>query len=234
MPVRKLYWEDAYLREFDSTVVAAEGNRVCLESTAFLPMGGGFVGDSGFLGSFRVTDTQKEGEDSIIHLVENYTNFNAGDSVHGIIDWDRRYRSMKMHTAAHALSAVFNNEAGAKITGNQIRPDESRIDFSLGNMDRKIINSFVDRVNEAIAMDLDVKTYFMPREEAEKIPDVVKLAGTAPPDTDTFRIVEIVGLDVQACGAVNVKSLGEIGRIVPLRYENKGKSNRRLYFTLDE
>lgn len=231
--VRKLYWEDAYAKEFDSMVSGVEGNKVYLEATAFNPRGGGLVGDSGTINGERVTDTIKEGEESIAHIIDGETALRAGDSIHGSIDWDRRYRIMRMHTTAHALSAVFNREAGAKITGNQINPDESRIDFSLENLDRDVMTSYIEKVNEAIGQDLPVKTYFLPRDEAVKIPDVVKLAAAAPPDIDTFRIVEIVGFDIQADGGVHVNSLGEIGKVIPLRFQNKGKSNRRMYFTLE-
>ena len=231
--VRKIYWEDAYIREFDSRIESVEGNKVHLEATAFHPRGGGLVGDSGTLNGFRVEDTLKEGESKIAHVLEPEHSLKAGETVHGVVDWDRRYKIMRMHTTAHALSAVFNRQAGALITGNQIKPDESRIDFSLENLDRELMNSYVEMVNEAVSRNLPVKTYFLPRAEAVKIPDVVKLAGAAPPDIDTFRIVEIEGLDIQADGGVHVKNLGEVKKVLPLKFENKGKSNRRLYFTLE-
>lgn len=232
--VHRLYWDDAYLREFDSSVERVDGNRVYLESTAFLPQGGGFIGDTGTLGGFRVSDTRIDEEGRICHFTEEVSNLRGGDTVRGILDWEKRYRSMKMHTTAHALSAVFNRMAGAKITGNQIRPDISRIDFSLERMDRGIMTAFVEQVNAVIKTNPQVKTYFLPKEEAAKIPDVVKLAGTAPPDTDTVRIVEIEGFDIQACGGVNVKSFGEVGSVRAVSLENKGRNNRRLYFSVEE
>lgn len=231
--VRKLYWEDSYIREFDASVQRLEEGKIYLDSTAFHPMGGGLVGDSGFLGDIRVTDTRKEGENEISHTFEGIHTLKEGDSVHGVIDWERRYRIMRMHTTAHALSAVFKREAGALITGNQIKPEESRIDFSLENLDKEAMLSYVGEVNEAIQRNLPVKTYFLPREEAVKIPDVIKLAGAAPPDIETFRIVEIEGLDVQADGGVHVRNLGEVKKVIPLKFENKGKSNRRMYFTIE-
>ncbi len=231
--VRKIYWEDAYIKEFDSNVEKVDGNKVYLDATAFHPRGGGLLGDTGVLNGKRVEDTQKEGEGQIVHIMEGEHGMKEGDAVHGEIDWDRRYRIMRMHTTAHALSAVFNKQAGALITGNQIKPDESRIDFSIESLDRELMNSYVEMVNEAISRNLHVKTYFLPRDEAIKIPDVVKLAGAAPPDIETFRIVEIEGLDIQADGGVHVKNLGEVRKVLPLKFENKGKSNRRLYFTLE-
>jgi len=130
------------------------------------------------------------------------------------------------------LRAVIRNETGALITGNQIKPDESRIDFSLERMDRELIERLVERVNAEIRKGAPVRSYFLPREEALKIDGIVKLAGASPPDVREFRIVEIVGLDIQADGGVHVKNLNEIGRVNVTRIENKGKSNRRIYFTV--
>jgi Ser-tRNA(Ala) deacylase AlaX len=156
----------------------------------------------------------------------------VGNSVHGIIDWDRRHRIMRMHTSAHLLSAIFNKETGALITGNQIEPDKSRIDFSLDDFDREKMLVYCSQANEAIAKNPPVKTYFMKREEALKIPGITKLASVMPPDVKDLRIVEIEGYDLQADGGVHVKNLGEVGKIEPLKFENKGKSNRRLYFAV--
>jgi misacylated tRNA(Ala) deacylase len=139
---------------------------------------------------------------------------------------------MRMHTSAHLLSAIFNKQTGALITGNQIEAEKSRIDFSLENFDRERMLVYCKQANEAIAKNPPVKTYFMKREEALQIPGITKLASAAPPDVKELRIVEIEGLDLQADGGVHVKSLGEIREINPLKFENKGKNNRRLYFTI--
>jgi Ser-tRNA(Ala) deacylase AlaX len=229
---RKLFWEDAYVREFDATVSSVDGNQVVLDQTAFHPRGGGLVGDTGTLGGVKVVDTIKGGDDSIVHVLEQTGPFAVGNSVHGVIDWDRRHRIMRMHTSAHLLSAIFNKETGALITGNQIEPDKSRIDFSLDDFDRERMLVYCGHANEAIAKNPPVKTYFMKREEALKIPGITKLASVMPPDVKDLRIVEIEGYDLQADGGVHVKNLGEIGKIEPLKFENKGKSNRRLYFTI--
>ena len=139
---------------------------------------------------------------------------------------------MRMHTSAHLLSSIFLKETGALITGNQIEPEKSRIDFSLENFDRDKMLEHCNKANEAIATNPRVKTYFMKREEALKIPAIIKLAEAAPPNVPELRIVEIEGIDTQADGGPHVRSLGEIGRVEPLKFENKGKSNRRLYFTI--
>ena len=228
---KKLFWEDAYLLEFDALPTSVDGNRIVLDQTAFHPRGGGLVGDIGTLGGLKVLDTVKGEGDSIVHLLEQPAALSIGRPTHGKIDWDRRYRIMRMHTAAHLLSAILYRETGARITGNQIEPDRSRIDFSLEDFDRERMLTYCNQANAAIADNPPVKTYFMKREEAIKIPGITKLASATPPDIKELRIVEIEGLDTQADGGVHVKNLGEIGKIEPLKFENKGKSNRRLYFT---
>lgn len=229
---RRLFWDDAYAREFDAKVVSVEGDRMVLDQTAFNPRGGGLVSDTGTIGSSRVTEVVKEGEE-ILHTVETPTEIKPGDEVHGILDWDRRFRMMRMHTSAHILSAVVNRETGALITGNQISPDESRVDFNLDDFDRDKMSHYVEMVNAAVQRGLDVKTYFMKREQALANPGFVKLANAMPPSLDVLRIVQIGDVDTQADGGVHVKNTREIGRVVGLKTENKGKSNRRLYFTVE-
>ncbi len=229
---RKLFWEDAYVREFDATVSSVDGNQVVLDQTAFNPRGGGLVGDLGTLDGVRVLDTIKASADSIAHVLEGTHSLAAGNTVHGALDWNRRHRIMRMHTSAHLLSAIFNKETGALITGNQIEPDKSRIDFSLDDFDREKMLVYCTQASEAIAENPPVKTYFMKRDEALKIPGITKLASVMPPDVKDLRIVEIEGYDLQADGGVHVKNLGEVGKIEPLKFENKGKSNRRMYFAI--
>jgi len=228
---RRLFWEDMYAKEFDAKVVSVSGARVVLDQTAFNPRGGGLVSDVGTLDGKRVLEVVKEGEE-IYHILEAQEPMAAGGQVHGVLDWDRRYRIMKMHTAAHILSSVVNTETGALITGNQISPDESRVDFDLESFDRNKMSYYIDKVNEAVARELEVKTFFMKREEALATPGFVKLANAMPPSLDILRIVQIGDVDTQADGGVHVKNTGEIGRVQGLRADNKGKSNRRLYFTV--
>jgi len=230
---RPLYWEDMYMREFDAKVVSAEGNRVVLDQTAFYPRGGGLVSDVGKLGDVNVTEVLKENGE-VFHVVDNPGALRVGESVHGVIDWERRYKVMRMHTTAHIMCAVVNRETGALITGNQISPDESRIDFNLEQFDRERISDYTKTANEAVARGLDVKSYFMNREEALRIPGLVKLANALPPSVDVLRIVQIGDVDTQADGGVHVANTREIGEIVVNRTENKGKNNRRLYFSLKQ
>lgn len=137
---------------------------------------------------------------------------------------------MRMHTAGHLLSSLFYSGAKCLITGNQIDVDRSRMDFSLEVFDRSQIEGFVNEANKLIANDAPVKSYFLDRSEALKIPDMVKLAEAAPPVEAQLRIVEIAGIDRQADGGLHVAQLKEIGRIELLKLENKGKTNRRLYY----
>jgi Ser-tRNA(Ala) deacylase AlaX len=228
---RRLFWEDMYAKEFDAKVVTRSGARVVLDQTAFNPRGGGLVSDVGTLDGKRVLEVVKEGEE-IYHVLEAPDAVAAGKQVHGVLDWERRYRIMKMHTAAHILSSVVNTETGALITGNQISPDESRVDFDLESFDRSKMSYYIDKVNEAVARELEVKTFFMKREEALATPGFVKLANAMPPSLDVLRIVEIGDVDTQADGGVHVRNTREIGKVQGLRADNKGKSNRRLYFTV--
>jgi misacylated tRNA(Ala) deacylase len=229
---RRLFWEDMYAKEFDSRVESIDGKRVVLDQTAFNPRGGGLVSDTGSLAGLKLTEVVKEG-DEIFHITEAEPKFEVGAEVHGTLDWDRRYRVMKMHTSAHILSAVVHGETGALITGNQIAPDESRIDFNLEDFDRSRLNEFVEKANGAASRGLEVKTFFMKREEAIGTPGFVKLANAMPPSLDVLRIVQIGDVDTQADGGVHVGNTREIGKMVGVRAENKGKSNRRLYFTVE-
>lgn len=229
---RRLFWEDMYMRTFDAKVISADSDRVVLDQTAFSPRGGGLVSDWGTVNGVNLAEAVKE-EEEIVHLMESPSDFKPGEAVHCVLDWDRRYRIMRMHTAAHILSAVVNGETGALITGNQIAPDESRVDLSLDHFDRERLAYYVERVNGVVRRAVDIKTFFMRREEALATPGLVKLANAMPPSLEMLRIVQIGDVDTQADGGVHVKNTREIGTVTGLKSDNKGKNNRRLYFTVD-
>lgn len=228
-----LYFNDSYLKEFSAKVAEVIGNCVVLDKTAFYPAGGGQAFDTGVLvkdgKEFMVNSVVKK-EGKIVH--ETTSELQTGDNVIGRINWERRYKLMRMHTSAHLLSALFYKKAGVLITGNQMDVEKSRIDFNLETIDKEFIASIIKSANDAIATNAPVKIYSLQREEAMKNPEIVKLAGALPPTIETLRIVEIVGIDIQADGGTHVKALGEIGKIELLSLENKGKNNRRLYFTV--
>jgi Ser-tRNA(Ala) deacylase AlaX len=227
--MRKLFWEDAYIKEFDAVVTAVEGNQVWLDQTAFNGRGGGLPGDVGWLNDAKVIDSIKK-DDDIIHVVEP-NPFKVGDRVHGKLDWEKRYKIMRMHTAAHLLIGLMSKE-GLLVTGNQLGYEESRMDFNMEVLDRDKILRYAEEANKIAAKGGKVKIYFIKREEALKDKGLVKMAAAMPPEVDEWRIVDI-GIDKQPDGGVHVADLKEIGKIKITKFENKGKNNRRLYFTLE-
>ena len=157
-----------------------------------------------------------------------------GDKVHCALDWNRRYKLMRTHTASHLFASLLCNGTGALVTGNQLEEDKVRFDFNLERFDKDMMQHYIDKANEFFKKDTSVKAYELPREAALRIPGIIKMAEAYPPDVANLRIVEIVGVDRQADGGTHVKNLKEIGQIELLRTENKGKQNRRIYFKLTD
>jgi len=234
---KALYLDDSYLRECDAVVQSASGKEVILDQTIFYPRGGGQPCDTGKLVAadgreFRITNVMKK-ESNIVHELETENSgLKTGDRVHCAVDWERRYALMRMHTAAHVLSAMMHRELGVLITGNQLDTDRTRFDFNLPEFDRTKFDDVVKKTNDALSQDIQLRVYSLPREEAMKIPGIVKLAGALPPSISHLRIIEVPGVDIQADAGTHVKSLKEVGRLEILRFENKGKENRRIYFTI--
>ena len=230
---RPLYMDDSYRREFTATITNVTDGRVELNTTAFYPTGGGVLGDTGHLikdtMTIPVLSVHKE-DGRILHETGN-ADLDVGTQVQGVIDWERRYRLMRMHTAAHLISALFHTH-GAKITGNAIELERSRIDFSLESFDRALIEARVDEANKLIEKGADVTVSYLKREEALKHTNLVKLAGAMPPEVDELRIVTIEGIDEQADGGCHVRNIQEIGTITIEKLENKGKGRKRLYYQI--
>lgn len=235
--MEELYLEDCYLKEFDAIVENVIDERyVILDRTAFYPEAGGQPCDTGFLycdgKEYPVTSIKKvDGE--VSHEL-GITGLKQGDSVKGAINWDRRYLLMRYHTACHILSAIIHNETGAKISGNQLSEDKTRVDFSLEEFDREQLKAYETKVNDVIDKKLPVSIEIMGREEAFKIPSVVKLKDAFPPELLCIRVITISGIDRQACGGTHVSNTGEIPHIEVFKAENKGKNNRRVYFRFRE
>ena len=231
-----LYMDNMYLKEFEATVESVKDDKyIVLDKTAFYPVSGGVAFDTGVLikdgEEFPVVYVGKF--DGIISHEVSKTGLKEGDKVKGKIDWDRRYKLMRLHTTAHILAAIMHNKAGALITGNQIEINKARMDFSLEEFDRNKIDEYVALANTLVRKGAAVKVGYMKKEEALKIPDMVKLANKMPPDVETLRTVEIIGIDKQADGGCHVNDIKEIGKIELVKVENKGKSNRRLYFMVN-
>ena len=234
--MKALYMTNSYLKEFSAVVKQIESNNILLDETAFYPQGGGQPCDFGSMSadgkSYSVVNVFKK-DGAIWHEVSG-PGLKEGDRVDCRIDWERRYRLMRMHTAAHVINSIFYKEASALITGNQLGIDKSRIDFSLDVIDREKIQAYIEKANHIVQEALGVKIYFLKKDEAMKIEGIVKLAAAMPPDVEELRIVEIPGVDLQADGGTQVENTKEIGKIVLLSLENKGKNNRRMYYTLEE
>lgn len=232
---KQLWFDDCYLKEWSATITAALNNEIELDATAFFPEGGGNPCDVGKIvkgiEEFLVNEVKKR-DGRIVHILDK-SGLKEGDNVHCILDWERRYKVMRMHTSMHVLIQTMFKDTGALVTGNQIYPDRSRVDVNIENFDRELIQRIVDKANSIIAEGHDVKIYYLPRGEAMKIEGLVKLAAAMPPNIETLRIVEVVGVDTQADGGCHVANTKEIGRLKITKMENKGKSNRRLEFVLE-
>ncbi len=238
---KALYMDDSYLKEFEATIESVkDGKYIILDQTALYPLGGGVSYDTGVL---IKNNSENDNEEFPVIYVGKFDGkishetskpgLEQGDKIIGKINWERRYKLMRLHTTAHLLAAIFNTKGKALITGNQIETEKSRMDFNLENFDRSMIDEYFKLANELVQKDAPVKISYMKREEALKIPDMVKLAGKMPPEVETLRIVEIEGIDTQADGGCHVKSLKEIGKIELLGLDNKGKNNRRVYFSVE-
>ncbi|RLE47238.1 alanyl-tRNA editing protein AlaX [Candidatus Woesearchaeota archaeon] len=233
-----LYMDDSYLKEFNARVARVTDDGIVLDKTVFYLQGGGQPSDTGkiikYNKEFEVEKVKKV-DGNVIHFLKGEwkDSIKEGDEVKGVINWERRYKLMRMHTAAHVLSSVFNKKAGALITGNQLDFEKSRFDFNLEDFDREKILSFVDEVNRLLAEGHEVSISYLPRDDALKDPELVKLASVLPPAVKELRIVTIGSIDRQCDGGTHVKNTKEVGRVVVLKMENKGKNNRRLYFGLE-
>lgn len=232
-----VYRDDSYKKTLTSKIVKITSEGVILDQTIFHPESGGVATDTGVMRCcgrvYRVLKAiHVRDSDEVIHVLDSYEGLYEGAVVESEIDWDRRYRLMRLHTAAHILSAVMYRDYGALITGGQVEPDYARDDFSLERFDRSVFEEAIAKVNEITSRDIEVKIYYMDREEALKIPGITKLAEKTPPSYRVLRIVEIPGVDIQADGGPHVKNVREIGEVVLLKVENRGKNKRRVYYTV--
>jgi misacylated tRNA(Ala) deacylase len=231
--VDELFRQDAYLKEADATVTALEDHAVRLDRSIFYPTGGGQPGDSGMLrwngGETRVVDTVKADGGDILHLLAaDSPRPPVGTRLHALLDWDRRWRHMRMHTALHVMSAVIQGD----VTGGQVGADRSRLDFNLkGEVPGK--EWVTGEINRLIALDRPVTPQWITDEELLARPELVKTMSVRPPmGAGRVRLLAIEGIDLQACGGTHVARTAEIGRIECVKIENKGKMNRRFVIAL--
>jgi misacylated tRNA(Ala) deacylase len=230
-----LHMEDNYVRRFAAEIVEALQNGIVLDRTAFYPLGGGVQNDIGMIVAggkkYDVVDVQRI-DGKVVHVLNKTEGLKKGQKVNGEIDWNRRYKLMRLHTAAHLLSAVIFKKTGALIGSGRVDIESTYLGFTLENPDKALIEEVVKESNEMIDAGAEVTLTFEKREDALKNPETVRLAEKMPPEVDRLRIVTIAGIDRQACGGPHVANLDEIGRIEIVRMENKGKGNRRLYYTV--
>ena len=227
----EIFRSDAYARACTARVEGIdEGGGIVLDRTVFYPTGGGQPGDRGILRTgdgreVEVASTVYGAGRSIVHLADAATAALApGDEVEAAIDWERRHRLMRMHTALHLLSAVLPYP----VTGGQIEEDRGRLDFDIpeAGLDRDEITEALNRLVEA---DHEVTIRWISDEELLARPELVKTMAVKPPvGTGRVRLVEIVGCDLQPCGGTHVASTAEIGRLAVDKIEKKGAKNRRV------
>jgi misacylated tRNA(Ala) deacylase len=230
-----LYLTDSYLSTFDARVVDTAEHSVVLDRTAFYPRGGGQMSDVGGFEAygerFKVISVEKRG-DQVFHTIDGALP-PLGYRVHGEIDWDHRYRMMRTHTALHVLCGVIFRQYGAVVTGCQMYPDRARMDFTLADLTPERVREIERLSNEAISAGLPVRARFLPRKEADLVPELIRTKiNRVPPHIDPIRTVEIVGLDLQADGGTHVNNTLEVGGITIRKTENKGRENRRLEIEL--
>ncbi len=232
-----LYQTDSYLREFEATVIAVEGNAVALDRTAFYPGGGGQPCDVGTLSAggrvWPVTRVRRAGE-TIWHEVEGEPP-PLGAQVQGQIDWKRRYQLMRTHTAMHILCGVIWRDYGASVTGGNMEPLRGRMDFEFEHMRQELVREIEEKINAEVAAARPVRVTTLPREAAFQIPDLIRTKiNLLPEGIQQVRVVEIEGLDLQADGGTHVANTREVGPIRIADYMSKGKINKRIVVELDE
>jgi misacylated tRNA(Ala) deacylase len=229
-------YTDAYARQTEATVVEldADSNAVLLDRTVFYPGGGGQPADTGLLvadagGSWKVISAKKRGED-IWHTIEAGTEPPAADTrLSAELDWERRHKLMRTHSALHVLCGVIWRDHQASVTGGNMEPLTGRMDFEFETMSGELVGEIEKRVNEEIDADREIHVAILPREEAFAIPDLIRTKiNLLPEGISEVRTIEIVGLDLQADGGTHVAHTGEIGRVKVTGYESKGRINKRI------
>jgi misacylated tRNA(Ala) deacylase len=236
-----LYQRDSYLRQFEAVVVGVDADlhAIALDQTAFYPGGGGQPCDFGAASGpadgmeWRVIDSRKDGA-VVWHILEPGGDLtDAGVRLVCEVDWPRRYRLMRTHTAMHALCGTIFRDYGALVTGGNMGIDRARMDFEMEEFNPARVSEVETRVNEELAKERDVIVRILPRDEAFQIPDLIRTkVNLLPVGITEIRTVEIAGLDLQADGGTHVANTREVGGIKVVGTRSKGKSNKRLEIIL--
>ena len=235
-----LYQTDAYLQEFEASIISVieDSRAVVLDKTAFYPGGGGQPCDFGSLlikdVVYPVDKVKKHGDDVLHFLGGDVPLPVPGSASRGTLDWERRYRLMRTHTALHVLCGTVFRNYGALVTGGDMEPLKGRMDFEFETMRGELVREIEVAVNKEVAQARDVRVRILPREEAFQIPDLIRTKiNLLPEGIQQVRTVEIVGLDLQADGGTHVSNTNEVGTIRVADYKSKGAINKRIYIEVD-
>ncbi|MCJ7625922.1 MAG: alanyl-tRNA editing protein [Anaerolineaceae bacterium] len=236
-----LYQTDSYLIKFDARVTETnqEMHAILLDRTAFFPGGGGQPYDHGVITAGETKYTLKRARstrEGLWHIIAAEGSLpEVGTDVQGEVDWDRRFKVMRTHSAMHVLCGTIFRDYGALVTGGDMEPLRGRMDFEFETLHKDLVQVIEESVNAEIEKGHDVRVAILPREEAFAIPDLIRTKINLLPDfIKEVRTVEIVGLDLQADGGTHVHNTKEIGRIRVPDYKSKGKINKRIYVELEE
>lgn len=235
-----LYQTDSYLQEFDANVlsVSQDERTVVLDQTAFYPGGGGQPCDFGSLTVsgvvYPVTKVKKQGDD-VLHFLGGDAPLPAvGSASRGTLDWARRHKLMRTHTALHVLCGTVFRDYGAQVTGGDMEPLKGRMDFEFETMKGELVREIEAAVNKEVAQAREIRVKILPRDEAFQIPDLIRTKiNLLPEGIAQVRTVEIVGLDLQADGGTHVRNTNEVGYIRVTDYKSKGAINKRLYIEIE-
>jgi misacylated tRNA(Ala) deacylase len=224
-----LFRDNAYLKSCEATVTAVHGDAVELDRTVFYPLGGGQAGDTGRIGAWRVIDTRKGPlPDQVLHVLEPGSNPTAGGKVEAHLDWERRHRLMRLHSALHLLGAVVK----APVTGGRINEDKAHLDFDI-EMERLVKDAIEAQVNEFAKSGTATRATWITDAELDARPELVRTMSVAPPRGEgRVRLLEIPGIDLQACGGTHVANTAEIGILKVIRIRSEGKRNKRVTLEL--
>jgi misacylated tRNA(Ala) deacylase len=239
-PTERLYHTDSYARSCQARIAAIDGTALALDCTIMYPGGGGQLADRGTLiwGKERMPITSLNSHQDVVWHTVLPTAAGlppVGDTVTCELDWEFRYQMMRTHTALHILCGTIFRDFGVQVTGGQMYTDRARMDFATDVFTPEWTHAVERGVNEAIAADYPIKVYKLPREQAFQIPGLIRTKiNLLPPGIQEVRIVEIVGLDLQADGGTHVHSTREVGGIKITKTENKGKQNKRMEIVLKD
>ena len=235
MTTELLFLRDAYLQQCDAVVQEVRDNAVILDQTIFYYTSGGQPHDLGLIDGQLVTEVRKVDGDVLHYLAEGSTLPAVGATVHCVLDWERRHRLMRTHTAMHVLCGVIWNEWKVPVTGGNMEPLVARMDFELPEVPEGFAEKVEKLVNDAIAHNHPIEVSFLPRDTAVVDEDLIRTKVSLIPDSvPEIRVVDIVGLDKQADGGTHVASTQEVGVVRVVKMENKGKGFRRIRVSIVE